>query len=234
MLLVFARRGAARGQLPDLQHLLDHGRPADPRVRPAAHARGPRGQMLGRQVLEAALLGVLGAGLGLAGGHRLRHGHERALQELRDRPAEHRHGDPETRTIMVALLIGIGRDARRRAGAGAAGHARHADGRAAGGRAARGAARRGRIFTAFGAARDPRSGSCSPAPACSATIDERGQRRRADRAAGRWPRCSASRCSARGWCARSPRSAGGRSSGCAASPGGSPARTRCASRAAPR
>ena len=33
------RRGAAGGQLPDLQHLLDHGRPAHPRVRNAAHAR---------------------------------------------------------------------------------------------------------------------------------------------------------------------------------------------------
>ena len=39
-LLVFAGHRGLRRRLPDLQHVLDHGRPAGPRVRDAPHARG--------------------------------------------------------------------------------------------------------------------------------------------------------------------------------------------------
>ena len=88
-------RVAVRRRLPDLQHLLDHGGSAHARVRDAAHAR--------RLAPAAARdCGDRGAGARSArrgGGARGRRGlrvrDQRAVQGLRDRPAEHRDGgDP--------------------------------------------------------------------------------------------------------------------------------------------
>ena len=45
-LLVFAGRVAVRRRVPDLQHVLDHRRPAHARVRDAAHARAPRARQI--------------------------------------------------------------------------------------------------------------------------------------------------------------------------------------------
>ena len=115
------------GALPDLQHLLDHRRPADPRVRDAAHARrlAPPGPDLGdaRGACSSALIGSV---LGLLGGHRLRAGDQRAVQVVRHRPAEHRHGGRDAHgdrraaasgmvvTLLSALVAGPARHARVR------------------------------------------------------------------------------------------------------------------------
>ena len=112
------RRVAVRGRLPDLQHVLDHGRPAHARVRDAAHARRvARASSSRRVVLEALMLGVLGAALGAARRHRLRVRHQRAVQGGRHRPAEHRHGDRDPHGDRLADRRrgrDAGRGARRR------------------------------------------------------------------------------------------------------------------------
>ena len=51
------------------------------------------GQILATVGIEALTLGLLGAALGLLGGVGLRVRDQRAVQGVRDRPAEHRHGD---------------------------------------------------------------------------------------------------------------------------------------------
>ena len=100
------RRGAAGRQLPDLQHLLDHGRPAHPRARDAADARRDprpdpaRDDPRGRGDRHAR------RGARRVRRHRLRRGPERDLQELRDRPAEHRHGDRDAHGDRVAWSSG--------------------------------------------------------------------------------------------------------------------------------
>ena len=68
------RRGAAGGQLPDLQHLLDHGRPADPRVRAAAHARREPPPDPRRDDPRGAVARRARRGSRRAGRHRLRRG----------------------------------------------------------------------------------------------------------------------------------------------------------------
>ena len=94
-----------------------------------------RRQMLARVGLEALTLGVLGAAAGLAGGI--------GFAVRASTRCSRRSGSTcrtpgtvlELRTIIVSLLVGVVRDARRRAEPGAAGHAGHADGGAARGRA---------------------------------------------------------------------------------------------------
>ncbi len=97
-----------------------------------------RGQVLGSVVLEATVLAALGSAPRSARRDRPGQGDQRAVQELRDRPAEHRHRAPGADDHRVARDR-HGGDARRRPGPGAAGHERHADGRAPGRRAVRGA-----------------------------------------------------------------------------------------------
>ena len=138
----------------------------------------------------------------------------------------------ETATVVVSLLVGIGRHAGLLAGAGAALDAGAADGGAAGAGAAGAAA-----GAASSTRRSPSLlGVAGLAMVLVGLFGGAGRRR------GRGPdgrrrgrrSSSASRCSARGWCGRSPRSPAGRWSGCAGSPAASPARTRSATRAAPR
>ena len=85
------RHRAVRGRVRDLQHPVDHGRPAHARVRDAAHAR--------RLAQAGAALGPARGPrhrpAGLAGRARARHrhrqGHERAVRGVRHRPAQRRH-----------------------------------------------------------------------------------------------------------------------------------------------
>ena len=136
------RRGAVRRRLPDLQHVLDHGRPAHPRVRDAAHAgRVARARSSRTVVLEALMHRRCSARRsGCSRGIGFAYGAQRALQGFGiDLP--NTGTVIETRTVIVSLRRRHGRDAGRRADAGAARHARLADGGAARGRAADRAAR---------------------------------------------------------------------------------------------
>ena len=85
-LLIFAGHLAGRRRVPDRQHLLDPGRPAQPRARAAARARGVQ-----------AAGDVVGAARGVRArrarrdprprpGRAAGDGHPRALRELRARP----------------------------------------------------------------------------------------------------------------------------------------------------
>ena len=86
---------AVRGRLPDLQHLLDHRRPAHARVRAAAHPRrvAPPDLAGGRQ--RGAHAGLRRRRRRLPAGHRDGGAPARAVQGVRRRPAEQgrRHRD---------------------------------------------------------------------------------------------------------------------------------------------
>ena len=128
------RRGRDRGRLHHLQRLLDHRGPAHPRVRHAALAGRHAPPGAGRACIGEAALARPGR---LAVGHRRRRGHrqghQRAVQSGRRRHA-HVGDRMAPRTVIVSLVIGIGVAAGRRAGAGAARHARAAGGGPARGR----------------------------------------------------------------------------------------------------
>ena len=105
-------RRPLRRRLPDLQHLLDHGRPAGPRVRTAAHARrlAPpdphrRRRRGGR---DRPARGAARHPRRLPGRRRA----QRALRKLRDRPADDRPGAEDahgrrrrSRSASVVTLV---------------------------------------------------------------------------------------------------------------------------------
>ena len=96
-----------------------------------------RGQVLRGMILEATIIGLLGSVLGVLAGIGFAGGAERHLQELRHRPAQHRHASsPPARSssrsavgLLVTLFSALIPAAAR--------HPRVADGGAARGRAAR-------------------------------------------------------------------------------------------------
>ena len=107
-------RRAGRRRVHHLQHLLDHGRPAHARVRAAAHAWRLAAQIMRSVVVEGLLLGVVGAALGLLGGHRARACARPAVQGVRRRPARQRHRarDAHDRRVaarghVVTVLAGL-------------------------------------------------------------------------------------------------------------------------------
>ena len=105
------------------------------------------------------MIGVVGSVARRARRHRLRRRRCNALFKAFGIDLPNTGTVIETRTIIVALLVGIVVTLVAGADPGAARHARVADGRAAGGRAARAAARRGRVVTAGRGAAGRRSAS---------------------------------------------------------------------------
>ena len=146
------RHRAVRRRVRDLQHAVDHGRPAHARVRDAAHAR---------RVAQA------GAALGAARGPRDRPRGlgDRALPRLRDREGDARAvqrdgrrpaggaGRFALRTVIVSLLLGTGITLLASDHAGAPGDPRAADRGGPRGRDAAGVALRGALAQG-GARRD--------------------------------------------------------------------------------
>ena len=136
VLLVFGGVALLGGQLPDLQHLLDHGRPADPRVRAAAHARrepapDPRAAPSSRRSCSACSARASACPPASASPP----GSTRVFKTFGiDLP--NTGTVIETRTIVVALAVGHRGHACLGARAGAARHARDADGGTARGGAA--------------------------------------------------------------------------------------------------
>ena len=190
-----------------------------------------RSQILRGMVLEAAIVGLVGSVLGVVAGIGLA-GLLNALLKSIGADLPNTGTVIATRTVILALVVGLlvtlaaalvpALRATRVSPMAALLEAELPETRT-----------RGRIFTAVrraAHARRNRSGLRR------AVRRDRGLQRRG-RPGGRWapwPPCSASRCSAPGWCGRSPRSSAGRSSACAGSPAGWRARTPCASPAAPR
>ena len=152
------RRGAAGGQLPDLQHLLDHGRPADPRVRAAAHAGREPPPDPRRHDPRGAAARSARRWSRRAGRDRVRRGARGRVHGLRHRPAQHRHrgGQPHDHRGAGG---GDLRHARLRPGAGAAGHARDARWPRCSRRSCPRVARAGAIFTGVRGAAGARSAS---------------------------------------------------------------------------
>ncbi|MFN8151665.1 MAG: hypothetical protein U0R24_11150 [Solirubrobacterales bacterium] len=64
-MLVFAGISVFVGAFLDLQHLLDHGRAADQRVRDAADLGASSRQVLASVIVEALLLGVAASPFGI-------------------------------------------------------------------------------------------------------------------------------------------------------------------------
>ena len=225
------RHRAVRRRVPDLQHLLDHRRPADARVRAAAHARrlappgaarGPRRGPAARRRRRRRRLRCSASGPRRSCGRCSR----------RSAPTCPSNGRViETRTVIVSLLVGHGREPRRQHRAGAARHARAAGGGAARGRRADAARPRAADGHRRRAAARDRRGAHVRRPLRQPEVRQRrdlvhGRRRRADlpRRRAAHPAAGAA---AGGVVGRPIERA-------PASPAGSPARTRCASRAAPR
>ena len=154
------------------------------------------------------MLGVLGAGLGVPAGIGFAAGLNAVFKTFGiDLP--NTGTVIETRTIVVALAVGIlvtlasalvpALRATRVTPMAALREAELPESRT-----------RGRVFTAFAAAALPARHRDDVRRALR-RHGRRQRRRGAGRAAARWPRSSASRCSARAWCARWRRSAAGRS-----------------------
>ena len=228
------RHRAARRRVRDLQHPVDHGRPAHARVRDAADARrlAQAGHALGRARGLRDRPARLGdrarrSGFGIAKGMvalfsrarrraaRGRHGHRAA----HDHRLAHRSA-PASRCSRASCRRG-GRPACRRS-------RRSARARRCRRRGSRRTRPRPGSACSLGVARRDRRRACSPAASAPALVGAAARRRRA-RAVRR-----ASRCWRRGSSSRSPASWAGRRAAPAASPASWPAPTPSATRAGPR
>ena len=112
---IFGGRRPAGRRLRDLQHLLDPRRPAHARAGPPPGRRRPPRADPGSVLVEAVMVGLIGALLGLGFGILLASGVTSAFASAGTELPDQRARPAVPGTVMVALVVGVVRHAGRRA-----------------------------------------------------------------------------------------------------------------------